>query len=407
MFQPSTKRGGGGRSAAFALGAARVDPAKERLLLLGTEAGIVGELAMFGVGVPGRHPALGNHLADHGRPACRFRVTGQRQRPDFSGPVTGLAVTLEDGGYITAIGGGALFLLLVPGDQAARRSGSRLANRSAGKQVIQGIDKIIAGGPRTMSLNVVLIVDATPVANDSLGIQNEHFRRALGAKAIGDGRTGIAQERKSDVVLLAVSGQGTGRVLGVAVDADKGDAARFIGAGQLNEARPIEPGQRALDAEEHHDDNPALAEVTETEVPTATVAQCEIIDGPGHGAAQPQQQCQRSNRMHGKLPALCRARIAFFGVRRVISCAVGGPTGRYLRLDTAGTAGPLTRRRQACRGWSAARPGCERGRLPGRQRRYPRLMTARPGPGWPTGRRLHRLHRRSVGQGPDPDNAGP
>ena len=65
--------------------------------LLGVgQTAIVAEMAMFGVGVPGRHPSLANHFGDRVGPAGHFAVLRQREGTDLARPMAFHAAVLQD-----------------------------------------------------------------------------------------------------------------------------------------------------------------------------------------------------------------------------------------------------------------------------------------------------------------------
>jgi len=76
---------------------ARVNPRNDRVNILFTKTPVVHEMTVPGIREPGRHFASEHGGFDGFRPRTRFRVGEQRHRADFSRPVTGLAVLLEDG----------------------------------------------------------------------------------------------------------------------------------------------------------------------------------------------------------------------------------------------------------------------------------------------------------------------
>ena len=82
---------------------ALIDPGQERGALLGRQAAVVDEMAIARIGVPGGHPALVDHLADHRRMLSGIVIGQERERPDLAGPVAGLALVLDDRGDVRGV----------------------------------------------------------------------------------------------------------------------------------------------------------------------------------------------------------------------------------------------------------------------------------------------------------------
>jgi hypothetical protein len=91
-FDETGRRGKVGR---VSFGRAGGDPVANRLLLAGGKPGVVGELAVLGRRMPGRHPPFIDDLGDHARPAGRLAVVSQRERGDLTRSVAGDAVGPE------------------------------------------------------------------------------------------------------------------------------------------------------------------------------------------------------------------------------------------------------------------------------------------------------------------------
>src|SRR5262249_58245488 len=121
-----------------------VNPRYQRFTIRAGQPPIIDELAVFGVGVPGRHAALLNHLADGPRPVHRVLVTDQRHRPDLSGTVAFLAVLLQDRGDIFCKRDRAVLPRLDrSGDQAALDLGDGDPDRLAGKHIVEGVGQLV------------------------------------------------------------------------------------------------------------------------------------------------------------------------------------------------------------------------------------------------------------------------
>ena len=72
--------------------------------MLGSQAPVVGEVAVPGVGVPGGHPAVLDDLGDRAGPAAGVVVAQQRERRRLAGPVARLALGLDDRGDVGGVG---------------------------------------------------------------------------------------------------------------------------------------------------------------------------------------------------------------------------------------------------------------------------------------------------------------
>src|SRR5262249_19339100 len=113
---------------------AGVDPRQQRVDVLPRQAAVVGELAVLRVGVPGRHAAVGDHLADRAGPVAGLLVGQQRERADLAGAVGLPAGLLPDARHLLRVGDVALSgRLRQPADAAADRLGARLADGLAGE----------------------------------------------------------------------------------------------------------------------------------------------------------------------------------------------------------------------------------------------------------------------------------
>ncbi len=85
-----------------ALGRAVVGPSKQRLAIGSRQASIVGELAVFRIGVPGRHVGVADFVADRLRMRPCVVIRQERHRADLPGAVTSDAVLVEDGRHVLA-----------------------------------------------------------------------------------------------------------------------------------------------------------------------------------------------------------------------------------------------------------------------------------------------------------------
>src|SRR5687767_7388892 len=80
----------------LALGSARIGPGDERVDLTLRQRAVVQELAVLGVGEPGRHAFEQHGFANRLRPRTSILVGEERHGRDFTGPVTSLAVLLQN-----------------------------------------------------------------------------------------------------------------------------------------------------------------------------------------------------------------------------------------------------------------------------------------------------------------------
>ena len=100
-----------------------------------------------------------------------------------------------------------------------------------------------------------LVVDATPVAQQPLAVEDHDFRRPRRAKRIGDMLFQILGDGERNLVGPDKGGQFRMRILAIGVDAKKDDAFRLVLAGQLDQPRHVRLDQWALGAQERQDDD--------------------------------------------------------------------------------------------------------------------------------------------------------
>jgi hypothetical protein len=98
------------------------DPARDQLDLRLREAPHAGELAVARHRLPRRHVPAAHHVPDVVAPRARVAIAQERERRHLAGPVTGLAVLLEDAHH-----------LLAEGDALARRHGDGRRRRRRGR----------------------------------------------------------------------------------------------------------------------------------------------------------------------------------------------------------------------------------------------------------------------------------
>ena len=96
-----------------------LDPGGEQGSLVLRQAAVVGEVAVSGIGVPGRHASIGDHLGDRGRPTSRLVKREERKRGDLAWTVARRASIMKNRGDIGGIG-----------HRSARVAGRRLEERS-------------------------------------------------------------------------------------------------------------------------------------------------------------------------------------------------------------------------------------------------------------------------------------
>src|SRR5262249_54199427 len=154
------------------------------------EAAVVGETAMAGVGVPGRHALFADGLADGLRPGRGIAVSHQFEGTNLSRPVARLAIVLEDAGDLLAVGDGLPFRRLLPrgrpAEGRAKDLGDRLRHRLAGQHVVDGLGQVVAGRPGPLDALAELVVDPAAVARGQAAVQDEGFRYALGPELVRD-----------------------------------------------------------------------------------------------------------------------------------------------------------------------------------------------------------------------------
>src|SRR5205814_1183287 len=125
------------RLAGVALGAAAGHPRQQGGAVLLAQAAVVGPFAVPGVGVPGRHAVVADDLLDHVGPGQGVLEGQQRHWADLAGPVALLAVLLDHGGDVLAVGDDAVAGRLADaGDEAAGRRRPRHADGPPGQHIV-------------------------------------------------------------------------------------------------------------------------------------------------------------------------------------------------------------------------------------------------------------------------------
>ena len=240
------------------------DPAVDEGFFFVTEASVIGELAVLGVGVPRRHPLLAHNFVNHPSPADGLFIAGQCERTDFSRPVTGDAIVLKDAADLFGVRHVAIRLRREDATNVAADGGDFLGRHLfAGQQLIHRIRQ--PGLLRFVSPFAVgeLIVDAAVVANDPLGIEHEYLRSPLGLQGVGHFVARILEQRKLNLALLGEVGDLRQRILLVGVDAEKSDPLLLILRRQLRQPRAILSHQGALGSHKGDDDDFAFLKVRE------------------------------------------------------------------------------------------------------------------------------------------------
>ena len=83
----------------------------------------------------------------------------------------------------------------------------------AGQHLVERLGQFAAHRRRLADADADLIVDAPLIENLAGTVEDERFRRAASAEAIGDDVGGILEHGEGDAVLLGMSGDAGRRVL--------------------------------------------------------------------------------------------------------------------------------------------------------------------------------------------------
>jgi hypothetical protein len=275
---------GRGQIFGIAFGRAAFDPLVNLIFLLVAQAAVVGEVADFRVGVPGRHALLADDLGDGVGPAVGVVVVVQRERGDFTFAVAFDAVVLQDAGDVFGVGD----LAIVPGradaaDETTGGLGDGLAYFPAGEKFIEGDFEVVAFWFALPVVDAVLVVDAAPVADGAGLVEDEDFGSPHGSHLVGDLVAEILEDGEVDLVQAGVGGDFGDVVLDIGVDGEEGDALRFVYFRQFRQARAIEFGERAFGAEEGDDQELFILEIGEGMGLATVVLQGEVFDLAAQG----------------------------------------------------------------------------------------------------------------------------
>ena len=133
-----------------------------------------------------------------------------------------------------------------------------------------------------MTADGVLVVNPAAVADHSLLVEDNHFRRAFGAKLFGDAAAEVFQKGEGQLVRADVARHIGNAVEGVGIDGREGDAARGICAMQFGKAWGVELGQGTIAAEEDENDD-RLPSFGEAPLRPVGIAQGKVRTGGGLG----------------------------------------------------------------------------------------------------------------------------
>src|SRR5262249_54632789 len=157
-----------------------LDPFLDEALLFVGQARVVGELAVGGIGVPGR-PAIGAaDFPNRVRPGSRILIIGQGEGSRLIGPVTGLTKLFGHRCYLFTVCDLSL-VLEFPNSayQTAGRYRYGAADGLSGQQFIDGDCQVTPAHVGPACSDGVLIVNAPTVANDAILVEQEDLRRTL------------------------------------------------------------------------------------------------------------------------------------------------------------------------------------------------------------------------------------
>jgi hypothetical protein len=90
-------------------------------------------------------------------------------------------------------------------ERAAHGSGLRLADRTAGDQIIDGVPQFRVGIARSHhASDLVAVVDPAGVANSPVAVHEHHLGRGRGVERLGQLETGVEMDRERDAKLPGI-----------------------------------------------------------------------------------------------------------------------------------------------------------------------------------------------------------
>src|SRR5262249_53338865 len=168
------------------------------------------------------------------------------------------AVLLQDGSDVLRIGYRAFFgRRLDSADETTRRLCEWLAHRFACQKFLESNCQIPAGRLDAREANTILVIDAAPIANHLLVVEDKNLRGAHGSELIRHDIAYVLENRERDPAAFGILGDGRNRVLLIGVEAQESDFFRLEVSGQLGQTRTIELGYGTLAT--HEDDHDQFA----------------------------------------------------------------------------------------------------------------------------------------------------
>ncbi len=268
-----------------AFGSTAVEPLQQDLPILGKQPAVVGEMAIAGIRIPGRHALVFYHFADRVSPGDGVVIGEKRKWTDLPRPMAFLTVLLKNRGHVSRVNNLALFLRgLHASDQAAGHRSGGHADRPATENFLQGFGQIASSRLGALNVDAELIVNATLIPNDAFGIEQKSFRRASSAEQVGYAIALVFEHGKCHAVISGMLGDTIGRVLLIGIEGYELNSPRTEFALQVHEARheSVVDGTFGPDERDH---NPFLVlEITEPDLPATSVWKLEIGDFLANGA---------------------------------------------------------------------------------------------------------------------------
>ena len=229
--------------------------------------------------MPRRHSTIEHDLFNCLCPTRNFLVFRQRKRGDVAFAVAFDATFLQQRGDVIRISHRAVRLRREDtADKAAFGFRDRLGDFLPGEQFVDGFPQIASCRLVADDANAVLVVNAAPITDDAILIENEHFRRAHGVHFVGDFVAQIFKNGEIDLVNARIRRNLGDRIVRVGVDADKRDALRLIFGIELDQSRTVQFRKRALGAEKRDDDDLASGKIAQRMRFAPIVVQGEIGD---------------------------------------------------------------------------------------------------------------------------------
>src|ERR1039458_4497461 len=225
--------------------------ANEGDLLCG-EAPLVGEGAVAGLGLPGRHDALFRHGGEQAGFLGGIRVGKEGKWRHLAGAMANRAVLIQNRRDVFVECGrrGIGF-----SDCAAQRAGSRMGDRPPGQYRVERVAQIELGGLQARLPEILhTIVDAPQIQHRAIGGKHDGFRSHGGAGVTGQNLPRVEQSGKAVSVFARVPPDFFVGNRGVALHRIEEHATRGVRLFDAVHLRRVAVAQGAIrgDEEEHY-----------------------------------------------------------------------------------------------------------------------------------------------------------